>query len=102
MASVPRPHLGGHPAHGTCRLVLTINGTDYVVRPVLADSSIALKAFRLRKEDGTAYDVALTAHGLQCDCPDFLFHRDGLDSDECKHLKALVACGLLEAKGGRR
>jgi hypothetical protein len=83
-------------------LVLTINGTNYSVRPVLADSSIALKAFRLRKEDGTIYDVALTAHGLECDCPNFLFRRDGLDPSGCKHVKALVACGLLDAKGGRR
>jgi hypothetical protein len=83
-------------------LVLTINGTDYVVRPVLADSSVALKAFRLRKEDGTIYDIAQTAHGLECDCPDALFRRDGRDATGCKHVKALVACGLLDAKGGRR
>lgn len=90
------------PAQGTCRLILRINGTSYTVRPVLADSSVALKAFRLRKADGTLYDVAHTVHGHQCDCPDFLFHRDGIDPDGCKHIKALVACGLLDAKGGAR
>ncbi len=33
--------------------------------------------------------------GHTCDCPDFIFHRDGLDPGGCKHIKALVACGLL-------
>jgi hypothetical protein len=90
------------PAHGTCRLTLTINGTAYSLRPNPADSFAALKAFRLRKADGTVYDVAETVHGLECDCPDFVFHRDGTDPDGCKHVKALVACGLLGRRGGAR
>jgi hypothetical protein len=45
------------------------------------------------------YDVILTTHGLQCDCPDFLFHRDWLDAAGCKYIKSLVACGLLDRKG---
>lgn len=83
------------PAHGTCRLTLAINGTDYNVRPTPADSFAAIRAYRLRKADGTTYDVAETVHGHTCDCPDFIFHRDGLDPDGCKHIKALVACGML-------
>src|SRR3954447_11933443 len=63
--------------HGTCRLILSINGTAYSVRPISADSFAALRAFRLRKADGTTYDVAQTIHGLECDCPDFVFHRGG-------------------------
>src|SRR5690242_17481677 len=105
MASVPRPRPGGQPrrrrparpAHGTCRLTLTINGTAYAVRPVPADPSAALQAFRLRKGDGTAYYVARQPHGCECDCPDFIFHRDGLDPAGRKHVKALRACGLLPA-----
>jgi hypothetical protein len=54
-----------------------------------------MPAFRLKKADGTIYDLAETCHGLTCDCPDFTFHRDGLDEGGCKHIKAMVAVGLL-------
>jgi len=90
------------PAHGSCRLTLTINGTPYDVRPIPSDAFAALKAFRLKKLDGTTYDVSQAVHGLECDCPDFVFHRDGLDPAGCKHVKALVACGLLGRIGGAR
>jgi hypothetical protein len=108
VSTVPRPRTEGQPskrkpvrpAHGTCRLTLMINGTSYVVRPIQADDSAALKAFRLKKPDRTVYDVAQTTHGLVCDCPDFVFHHDGLDPAGCKHIKALVACGVLDGKGG--
>jgi hypothetical protein len=110
MPTVSRSHPGGQPptrktarpTHGTCRLTLTINGTAYAVRPIATDSFAAIKAFRLRKSDGTAYDVAQTVHGFECDCPDWTFHRDGIDPDGCKHVKALVACGLLHSEGGAR
>ncbi len=80
------------PTHGTCRLTLSINGTAYGVTP---NRGAAVKAFRLRKADGTVYDVSQDVHGLACDCPDFIFHRDGLDAAGCKHIKAMAACGLL-------
>lgn len=83
------------PTHGTCRLNLTINGTFYVVKPNASREFGAVKAFRLRKADGTVYDVSQDVHGLACDCPDFTFHRDGLDPAGCKHIKAMIACGLL-------
>jgi hypothetical protein len=102
MATVSRPRKRRKPAHGTCRLSLTINGTGYNVRPIPTDADAALKAFRLRKQDGTAYHVALTTHGLTCDCPDFVMSRDGIDPDGCKHIKAMVACGLFDRKGGAR
>ena len=35
-----------------------------------------------------------------CDCPDFTFKREGIDPEGCKHIKALVACGLIEPKLG--
>ena len=96
------PSQVARPTHGTCRLKLTINRTTYHVRPIQADAYAALKAFRLKKGDGTTYDVAETAHGLECDCPDFVFHRDGIDPAGCKHVKALVACELLARKGDAR
>ncbi len=103
MSTVPRPRTEGQPkgrkparpTHGTCRLTLNINGTSYGVRPVQADPSSALQAFRLRKPDGTAYHVARQPYGCECDCPDFVFHREGIDPAGCKHIKALAACGLL-------
>jgi len=86
------------PAHGVARLTLHINGTSYALRRIPADPSIALKAFRLRKADGTAYYVAATEHGPVCDCPDFTFHRDGIDPAGCKHIRALAAVGLMSEK----
>ena len=84
------------PARAACRLTMAINGIDYRVHPSRSEPSAVLKAYRLSKADGTAYDVAQTAYGLTCDCPDFIFHRDGIDPEGCKHIKALVTYGLLE------
>ena len=69
----------------------------YRVRPIRCDPSDAVRAFRLNKPDGTLYDVAQTRFGPQCDCPDFVFRRDGLDPAGCKHVKSLVAEGLIDA-----
>jgi hypothetical protein len=80
---------------GTCKLSLAINGTAYNVRPLPVDQDAATRAFRLRKADGTAYDVARTVHGSECSCPDWIFNRDGKDVNGCKHIKAMKACGLL-------
>ena len=91
----PSVHKPIRPAHGKCRLTLTINGTSYVVRPITADPSIADQAIRLRKADGTVYHVTRHVYGAECDCPDFTFNRDGYDPDGCKHIKALVASGMI-------
>jgi hypothetical protein len=80
---------------GTCRLTLTINGTAYAVIPNRGASSLASRAFRLKKGDGTIYGVAATARGVTCDCPDHLFNRQDKDVAGCKHVKAMKACGLL-------
>jgi hypothetical protein len=98
--SPPRRRQPAGPTQCKCRLTLTVNGTPYNVRPVPADSFGARFAFRLKKLDGTIYDVVATIHGHECDCADFVFARDGVDPAGCKHIKALVACGLLSGKGG--
>lgn len=77
-----------------------INRRSHPVRPIACDPAAALKAVRLRKSDGTAYHIALTDDGPLCDCPDFTFHRDGIDPAGCKHVRALTVVGLLAAKGG--
>ena len=88
----PRASIGARSSH----LYLRIQRTLYVVSPLECDPSIAAKAFRLSKPDGTLYDVAQTHHGHRCDCPDFIFRRDGLDPSGCKHVKALIHQGLLD------
>ncbi len=79
------------------QLLLVINQTVYRVRPIRCDPLDTVRAFRLNKPDGTLYDVAQTRFGVQCDCPDFVYRRDGLDPNGCKHVKSLVAQGLIDA-----
>jgi hypothetical protein len=78
------------------QLYLTIDGFPYSVRPLRSDPFLAQRAFQLTKPDGSIYDVAQTHHGATCDCPDFIYRRDGLDPAGCKHVRALVACGLID------
>jgi hypothetical protein len=119
------------PARAVCRLTIAINGTDYQVKPIPAAACAARRAYRLSKADGTSYDVAehfspgewemprgqrpCECHptsGLShreggrrwitCDCPDWVFRRDGFDPDGCKHLKAMVEYGLFNRTGVAR
>ncbi|WP_406700764.1 hypothetical protein V5E97_18410 [Singulisphaera sp. Ch08] len=78
-------------------LYLTINKSLYLVEPLECGPGAAVRAFRLNKGDGTLYDVAQTSYGPECDCPDFIFRRAGLDPSGCKHVRALVGQGLIEA-----
>jgi hypothetical protein len=77
------------------RLDLTIGRTTYAIQPLAESLLPGSRAFRLVKGDGTIYDVASTSYGPVCDCPDYLFRRDGLDPSGCKHIKALVGSGLI-------
>lgn len=83
------------PVHGVCSLTLRINGTAYRVKPVACDPEAALRCYELRKADGTVYCVSHHPHGSECTCPDWVFSRDGIDPAGCKHIKALVALGML-------
>lgn len=78
------------------RLVLEIAETRYALRAVACAEAIGRTAFRLVKDDGTVYDLVQTKHGAECDCPDFVFRRDGLDPKGCKHVQALVAAGMMD------
>ena len=79
---------------GRCRLTLTINGLHSAVRPIASQADDVSRAFRLSRGDDV-YDVALTVHGPTCDCPDFIFRRDGLDPRGCLHIRAMRAVGML-------
>ena len=92
--SRPRPTPKSPPM--TYRLDLTIGRTTYAIVPIAEASPPDSRAFRLIKGDGTIYDVAQTGHGPHCDCPDYIFRREGLDPSGCKHIKALVGSGLID------
>jgi hypothetical protein len=86
-----------------CRLALLIGETAYFVRPIRTD--IHDRAFSLRKivekgkaatEARTVYHVTLGEHGPGCDCPSAVY-RD----EACKHVRAMLACGLLDGASGR-
>jgi|GEM_PF-2893369 hypothetical protein len=83
---------------GSSHLFLTINKNLYRVERLACGPDTVERAFRLNKVDGTLYDVAQTRFGAQCDCPDFIFRRDGLDPSGCKHVKALVGQGLIDGE----
>ena len=105
MPRVSTPRAGvqrkpARPPHGVARLTLHINSTAYSVRPLWCDGIHATRLFRLHKAGTpTRYVIALTPDGPVCDCPDYTFNRDGIDPEGCKHIKAMLAVGLL-SKGG--
>jgi hypothetical protein len=77
--------------HGKCRLTITINECTYSLRRVkLGACGKACKSWSLTKGDGTCYFVTREAARLHCTCPD---HQSR--AAKCKHLRAVVACGLL-------
>ena len=85
------------PSVAAYRLDLTIGRTTYAIQPLPEKPCPGSRAFRLVKGDGTIYDVASTTDGPICDCPDYIFRRDGLDPSGCKHIKALVGSGLIDS-----
>jgi hypothetical protein len=75
--------------------LLEINGQTYELLP-LRDGT-ALVGYRLRKPDGTLYDVGIVdPHGWTCDCPDATFHPERPGG--CKHAAALRAALAATAK----
>lgn len=66
----------------------------YVVTDLAPDRRVANPAFRLTKDNGEFYDVALMQYGPVCSCPHATF-RGANSRVPCKHCKALAAVGLL-------
>lgn len=77
------------------RLVLTIDRTTYILVALPRALDPSRRAYRLIKADGAVYDLSESRYGPSCDCPDYIFRRDGLDPAGCKHVKALVRHGLI-------
>lgn len=89
----PSPTPG--PSHGVARLTLTVNSVSYSVRPIPVEDDDLDIAYRLRKSDGTVYDVSSGRFGIACTCGDHTFRREGRTASPCKHGAALAAVGLL-------
>lgn len=81
-------------ARRVVRHFVMIDEALYAVTPL----TNAGAAFRLTKNGGAVYDIADGARGATCDCPDYIYRRDGLDPKGCKHIQALVEIGLLSPR----
>ena len=93
---IPAREQAKAPASDTFRLTLTINGTAYRVRPASGSPAFAaVKAFGVGNATKDEFCfVAQTLTGNVCNCPAFL------DNATCKHVRALVAAGVLDADPG--
>jgi hypothetical protein len=87
-------------AEGPPRLFLSIRDHWYQVEALEVEPRD--RAYRLSKDDGRRYDVMESAYGPTCDCPDFIFRRDGIDPKGCKHVRALRLYGLVSPEPAAR
>ena len=84
------------PRHGTCKLRVFINSDEYSIKRRPAPEPGARRwalAKRTGDRSGSVYHVTRAAGFLSCSCPD---HQNNKFS--CKHIKALVALGLLSGR----
>ena len=79
--------------HGTCRLTLTIGGTDYALRPIPGQPR-GMHVYCLRplngERAGKIYSVAIVNREAGCTCPDA-----EVNGAVCKHVMALRAIGFV-------
>lgn len=59
-----------------------------------SDPRVAKPVYRLTKEDGTVYHVAVTEHGPACSCAHATF-RGANSKVPCKHIASCVAMGWM-------
>lgn len=82
-------------------LLLYIDGVGYWLRPQEPPAGEGwVRSWRLRKEgakgDEGRYDVAAHRDGYRtCTCGDFIWRRDQVNPEGCKHARALAAFTLL-------
>src|SRR4051794_25594097 len=95
----PRPRVKSSKPEPVVSLALAIDHQVYMVTPIRAQDPEILRGFPLeKKSDQSIYDVAThRSHGHECTCPDFEVRHRGIDNSGCKHIKALVKLGLLDA-----
>lgn len=93
----PRKTRQVKPAHGVARLTLTIDATNYAVRPLPVERGSGVsRLVQLRKLDGSGevYHASLHRHGAECTCASWIYdHAD--DGTPCKHLAALQGIGMM-------
>jgi hypothetical protein len=86
------------------QLVIHIDSLPYQLAPLPADPAVASRVWMLRRlitgprndHECDTYNVSQTAgHYLECECKGFL--RWGSSRGPCKHIKALVSVGLVDA-----
>src|SRR5437763_647744 len=90
------PRRPAPPTHGSASMQLTIRAkgkaTAYTVKPIKPDPESGVsRAYSFKKAGGETYVVSQHEHGAECDCPDWVYSRDGIDPSGCKHIKAAVA-----------
>ncbi len=96
VATPPPVRHGRSPRHGTCKLRVFINSDEYSLkRQPAPQPSVRVWALRKLTGDraGAAYTVRRAAGRITCSCPDFANNNFA-----CKHVKALVALGLLSGR----
>ena len=101
-ARKPRATKPAEPVRHLARLVLTIDGTPYAVRPVEPDRLPvgATRGFKLtRKDDKLGRVCHLIVSGprwVGCSCGDHKYRRQsGPIAGDCKHVAAAHAVGLI-------
>jgi hypothetical protein len=74
------------------RLRIQIGKDEYAVTPFQPATTVARKAFRIRKQtrDQTTYEVRVTTTEVICSCPGFHFRK------LCKHIRMLRAARMLD------
>ena len=84
--------------HGTARLLMCINGDVYKIRrrPALKGACAWALVKATGERTGAVYAVVRAKGEVTCSCPD---HSQ--NNAECKHVRALVACGLLARASAR-
>lgn len=95
-----RPISGGAPVEAETKqvatLTLTIAGTHYRVRKLTPEDPSVVACYSVRKRGAEeSYHVSQHRTGLVCTCADWEFKRNGKDPKGCKHIRAIVAVGLL-------
>ena len=91
-----RPAKARSPRHGTCKLRVFINSDEYSLKRQPAPRP-SVRVWALRKltgdRAGAVYQVVRAAGRITCSCPDLQNNKF-----RCKHIKALVALGLLSGR----